>query len=130
MKLFTKMRDGGPESPVIGYFLVEIKSLFSVVFLHFGGTREDYHSHAFNAVTIWLTGLVFELIRATDGTYTCLPWQAGQVKYTRRGTMHKVVPQQNAWALSFRGPWAKTWQEYRPAEDRIVTLAHGRKVVS
>src|SRR5271154_4359591 len=67
MKLFKKMRDGGPESPVVGYFLVEIKSLFSVVLLHFGGTREAFHSHAFNAVTLWLRGRVEELVKTPEG---------------------------------------------------------------
>ena len=33
--------------------------------------------------------------------------------------------------VSFRGPWAKTWKEYDPANDAIVTLASpGRKVLS
>jgi hypothetical protein len=128
MKLFKKMRDGGPESPVIGYFLVEIKSLFSVVLLHFGGTREAFHSHAFNALTFWLSGQVEELAK-TGGGYKKRIWKAGQLKYTSRDTMHKVLPTSNAWAISFRGPWAKTWQEFLPGENRLVTLTHGRKVV-
>ena len=49
MKLFKYMKDGGPESTVWGYFLIEIKSLFTIVLLHFkNGSREAYHNHAFN----------------------------------------------------------------------------------
>jgi hypothetical protein len=135
MKLFKKMRDGGPESPVVGYFLVEIKSLFSIVLLHFGGTREAYHSHAFNAVTLWLKGRVFEQVKNESGT-EWHKWGAGNIKYTPRSLMHKVVPITDAWAISFRGPWARTWQEYRECETstaprgEYVTLAHGRKVVA
>jgi hypothetical protein len=129
MKLFKKMRDGGPESPVIGYFLIEIKSLFSIVLLHFGGTREAFHSHAFNALTFWLHGQVEEVVKTGVG-YQYKTWKAGQIKHTSRDTMHKVLPTSGAWAISFRGPWAKTWQEYLPAENRFVTLTHGRKVVA
>lgn len=126
MKLLQRMKDGGPESPVVGYFLVEIKSLFSVVLLHFGGTREAYHSHAFNAVTLWLKGKVKEYTLNKGWQY----WYAGHLKYTARNTFHKVDPLEDTWALSFRGPWTKTWQEYWPAEDKLVTLTHGRRVVN
>jgi hypothetical protein len=127
MKFFKKMRDGGPESPVIGYFLVEIKSLFSIVLLHFGGTREAFHSHAFNAVTLWLRGAVVEHVAGSIWCERCKRWSAGQVKYTPRNLMHRILPVTDAWAISFRGPWAKTWQEYRAGE--YVTLTHGRKIV-
>jgi hypothetical protein len=130
VKFLKRMRDGGPESPVIGYFLVEIKSLFSVVLLHFGGTREAFHSHAFNAVTLWLRGAVVEHVAGGVWCERCRRWNAGQLKYTPRGLMHKVIPIGDAWAISFRGPWAKTWQEYRPASKEAITLGHGRKVVA
>lgn len=128
MKLFKRMKDGGPDSPVIGFFLVEIKSIFSIVFLHFGGTREAYHSHAFNAVTLWLRGCVREDIK-TGQNIAVRFWSAGDIKYTSRGLMHKVIPVSDAWALSFRGPWAKTWREYSPQTQTLTTLTHGRKVV-
>jgi hypothetical protein len=123
VKLFKRMRDGGPDSPVIGYFLVEIKSLFSIVLLHFTDTREAYHSHAFNALTFWLKGKVVEYVH--NGGWKI--WYAGDWKYTPRNLMHKVRPLRDAWALSIRGPWSDTWQEYK--EGQYTTLAHGRKVV-
>lgn len=128
MILFEKLNDGGPYSPVMGYFLIEIKSLFSIVLLHFGGTREAYHSHAFNAITLWLKGVVREKVRTETGEESRI-WKAGQLKYTPRKRLHKVVPLTDAWALSIRGPWSKTWQEYLPNEDKTVTLTHGRKIV-
>lgn len=128
MKFFKKLKDGGPESPVVGYFIVEIKSLFSIVLLHFGGTREAFHSHAFSAVTLWLKGVVEErtLTGMREDAYL---WYAGDLKYTPRGLMHKIVPLRDAWALSIRGPWADTWKEYLPALKKFVTLTHGRKVI-
>jgi len=127
MKILTAMKDGGPKSHVTGFFLVEIKSLFSVVLLRFAqGTREAFHSHAFNALTFWLRGSVME--EHTTGLYRM--WMPGDVKYTPRNCFHKVDSLfGNSWALSFRGPWAKTWKEYLQEEDKFVTLTHGRKIV-
>jgi 8-oxo-dGTP diphosphatase len=90
MRFLEKTKDGGPESPVIGYFLIEIKSLFSIVLLHFGGTREAFHSHAFNAVTLWLKGRVLEQVK-TDFDPEWHKWAAGNIKFTPRGLMHKIL---------------------------------------
>ena len=50
MRLFFKSKDGGPDSSVTGYWLIESKKLFSIVLLKFDGrSREAYHTHAFNA---------------------------------------------------------------------------------
>jgi hypothetical protein len=128
MKLFEWSKDGGPDSHVDGFFIVEIKPLFSIVLLHFGkGSREAYHSHAFNAFTIWLSGAVIEHFPSLA---LPLPWSAGQTKYTPRNLMHKVEGVENAWALSFRGPWKNTWKEYLPEENKYVTLTHGRQIVT
>jgi len=128
VKFFSKAKDGGPESPVDGYFLIEIKPLFSIVLLHFNpGTREAFHSHAFNAVTLWLRGLVMEQIKG-DLAATKF-WGPGDVKYTPRELMHRIVTQKpGAWAISFRGPWVNTWQELKAG--KTITLTNGRKVVN
>lgn len=41
MKLFKKMKDGGKESTVTGYWLIECKSLFSIVLLKFEGDSRE-----------------------------------------------------------------------------------------
>lgn len=59
MRLMSYASDGGINSGVKGLFLIEIKPVFSIVLLRFRkGTREAYHSHAFNAVTWFLKGTV------------------------------------------------------------------------
>lgn len=61
MKFFKKMKDGGPESTVTGYWLAEIKSLFSVVLLRFDGkSREAFHTHAFNSWSWVIKGSLTE----------------------------------------------------------------------
>jgi hypothetical protein len=132
MKIFTRMKDGGPESRVWGYWLIEAKKLFSVVLLHFkDGSREAYHSHAFNAISWVLRGKLSEerllahgpnFIRSSYMIYE----PSFKPIWTPRDNMHRVHSQGNTWAISFRGPWAKYWQEYIMTEDRTVTLTDGR----
>ena len=123
-RFFYKKPDGGKNSGVTAYFLLEWKILFSVGLLHFNpGTREAFHSHAFNAITWWLKGSVTELY--PNG----LPWgklfQASfKPKITPRTCVHKIMAHESTWALTFRGPWKDTWQEIRP--EGLVTLTHGR----
>jgi hypothetical protein len=60
-RVFYKKPDGGKDSGVTAYFLIEWKILFSIGVLRFKkGTREAYHNHAFNALTWWLKGKVTE----------------------------------------------------------------------
>mgnify|MGYP002376661836 CR=1 FL=1 len=124
MRLFSKAPDGGKNSGVTGYYLVEIKPLFSVVLLHFNkGTREAFHEHAFNALTFWLKGSV----REHHVSGQTKKFYAGQFKYTSRSCFHKIEALESTWAISFRGPWVDYWRESRLG--KIVTLTHGRKIV-
>lgn len=127
MKFFKKGVDGGKLSNVEGFWLVEIKGLFSIVLLKFNkGSRENYHSHAFNAITWWISGRVIEYLK--DGTHkTWLP--SLLPKYTPRNCFHKVFAEETTYALSFRGPWKSRWQEYNPTTQETITLTHGRKIV-
>lgn len=126
MRLFNLNHDGGKDSGVCGWFIVELKKLFSIAVLHFNaGSREAFHSHAFNAVTLWLKGTAEEI--NLDGTSKI--WKAGQIKFTPRRCFHKVVAGPNGvWALTFRGPWVDLWHEYK--NGKLITLTHGRKVVA
>lgn len=129
MKLFHKSHDGGEDSGVTGYWLIEIKSLFSIVLLHFSpGSREAFHSHAFNALTWWLKGDVTEefLSPQWDGSTNPKNWRPSiNPKVTLRNCFHKIIAgERGAWALSIRGPWSATWQENK--NGQTYTLGHGR----
>ena len=136
MKFLKKCKDGGPESKVWAYVLVEIKGLFSIMLLKFEhGSREAYHSHAFNAVSWLLSGRLEEhtLRPGADG------WSQDATVYqpslrpifTPRERLHQVRSVGRSWALSFRGPWVDKWQEVLDLEFTrpTITLTHGRKVV-
>ena len=126
MKLFHKSHDGGKNSGVTGYWLIEWKSGFSIVVLRFSkGTREAFHSHAFNALTWWLKGSVTEAFPDTAET---IKWRPSIFpKFTPKHNIHKIIADDVSWAISFRGPWDRTWKEQ---ENGIqTTLTHGRLVV-
>ncbi len=127
MKFFRKNKDGGPKSTVTGYWLAEIKSLFSIALLKFeNGSRDAYHSHAFDSVNWVLRGRLAE--EHLSGEFVDYVPSLRPV-ITRRDTFHRVISSGTSWVLSFRGPWTSTWQEYNPATDNYSTLAHGRTVV-
>lgn len=113
------------------YFLIEWKRGFSIALLHFNkGTREAFHEHAFNAVTLWIKGRVREHILASlfDHAAEVREFKAGQMKLTPRSCFHKIEALESTWALSVRGPWVDRWRELR--KDRLVTLTHGRREVA
>lgn len=134
MKLFKLMKDGGKESRVWGFFLAEVKSLFSVVLLHFAdGSREAFHSHAFNSISWVLKGELKEArITYADGlgdveldhTYFTPSFRP---VITTRENLHKVVSTGDTYVLSFRGPWVDFW--YELVNGDIIKLTHGRKIV-
>ena len=134
MKLFKWRKDGGPESTVSGLFFVEIKKLFSIALLRFeGASRNAYHDHAFNSISIMLKGQLTEYDE-TDRFCKAAPFPnvylPGDIIRTGRSTFHRVESEGVSWVLTFRGPWANTWREYRSDEQKYVTLTHGRKEIA
>jgi hypothetical protein len=126
LKLLEVSKDGGPESTVWAYWLNEFKSAFSIVLLKFeNGTREAFHSHAFNCISWILRGKLEE--RHLDGRvqYHYPSWKP---VITKRSTFHQVCSYGRTWVISFRGPWAKTWEEIENGEGK--TLTNGRRVVN
>lgn len=125
MKFLETSKDGGPKSRVWAHWLVELKNLFSVVLLRFeDGSREAYHSHAFNAVSWVLKGRLVEDRLLADRLRFFRPSVVPII--TTRDNIHKVTSEGRTWVLSFRGPWADSWVEL--AEDgQLHTLTHGRK---
>ena len=129
MRLFFKAKDGGRESTVTGYWLIEAKRLLSIVLLCFDGrSREAFHTHAFDAVS-WVIrgGLTETLLSGEVVRYR----PSFRPIFTPRKRFHRVDSDAGkTWVLSFRGPWVARWQEWRPLERRRVTLTHGRHEVA
>ena len=134
MKFLSKSKDGGPESTVDAYTLIEIKSLFSIILLKFNnGSRQAFHTHAFNALSWYLKGESKEIsLRPFDHLASYKIWKGFHwwPKFTPRDQMHKVISHGTTWVFTIRGPWSKTWSEYLPDTDEIITLTNGRKQVA
>jgi hypothetical protein len=130
MKLFFKAKDGGQESTVTGYWLIESKSLFSIAILRFDGmSRNAYHSHAFNSISWLLSGMLIEgylnkeYIKPTSYFPSLIPI------ITKKSDIHMVHSMVSpSWVLTFRGPWESTWIEHTEKEKTYI-LTHGRKRV-
>jgi hypothetical protein len=126
VRICFKRPDGGKTSGVF-FYGIEWKALFSIGFLYFSpGGRESLHSHAFNAITWWLFGMVLEYSPNYRRPRVWRPsWRP---KRTPRSLMHRVeAAPSGAWAFTIRGPWVDTWLERRGG--RTVRLTHGRKEV-
>ncbi len=129
MKLFYYGKDGGPESTVKGFWLIEIKSLFSIALLRFGhGGRNSYHSHAFNCISWLIKGNLLEHLIYGWGNRKLYKPSLKPI-ITKRSTFHRVYSSGTSWVLTFRGPWSKTWEEYNPELKKYTTLSHGRHPV-
>lgn len=128
MKLFKRMKDGGPESTSTGFWLIEWKKAFSIVLLRFDGkSREAFHTHAFNCVSWVLKGQLRETFLKGPIVFHEPSFKPFK---TRRSDFHMVdsmVP--TSWVLSFRGPWVDKWKEWIPSKDKSIILTHGRKEV-
>lgn len=126
--MLFKRKDGGPKSHVWGFFFVELKKLFSIVLLKFEhGTREAYHSHAFNSVSWLLRGHLVE--SRIDRPYGRVYGPSFKPIITTRDNFHQVSSIGTSWVLSFRGPWADKWKEITE-DGSEITLTHGRKQCS
>lgn len=128
-------KDGGPESRVWCWGF-EFKRYFSVLLLKFGeGSREAFHTHAFNSVSLVLCGALHEvqMLGSGDPTQThCFRHVAHKpslrLVYTYRDTFHMVEGRAPAtWVLTLRGPWVDNWREFIQEGARHIRLTHGRQ---
>lgn len=118
------MFDGGKDSTVTGYWLIENKNLFSIAILVFeDGSRENYHSHAFDAWSWILKGKLKEEHLGKRANWIKPSWR---IFKTGKWVFHKVTSYGRTYAITFRGPWDSEWEEYSPKTDERIGLTHGR----
>lgn len=124
----SKKKDGGSSSPVDAYFVIEMKGWFSVAFLKFNkGSREEYHTHAFNAYTWFIKGF---LVEEDVGGDLYVYGKSIKPKLTKKSKNHRVKAIEDSWCFTLRGPWDDYWTEYNDTKDETTTFTHSRNVVS
>jgi hypothetical protein len=124
MRILQKTKDGGPDSSVDAYFLIELKGWFSIALLKFNaGQRKAFHTHAFNAWTWFIKGDLLEF------TYPSMDYRRYKrswlPKVTKKSHNHRVRAKVDSWAFTIRGPWDETWTE--DENGVTTTFTHGRK---
>ena len=130
MRFLQRTKDGGKDSTVDAFFLFEIKGFASIALLRFNkGSRDNFHSHAFNARTWFLFGDMQEEVKCVNG-YTRKYKRSLLGKYTPWDTLHKVFAHKTSWCFTVRGKWRPTWEEYNEDTGDLTTLSYGRKIVS
>jgi len=131
MRLLEKTKDGGNESTVDSYFLIEWKKGFSIALLKFNeGSRENFHSHAFNAWTWFITGDLVEECYKPPFNHFNVYKRSIFPKKTSKDNLHRVHSIDGpSWCITIRGPWSDYWTELEPATGKTITLTHGRKEV-
>lgn len=134
VKLLWGDKDGGPESRVWCWG-IESKRFGSVLLLKFAkGSREAFHTHAFNSISWLLRGRLLENFKTPFAGLPFESWALHQPGChpirTYRDTYHKVEGMADAtWVLTFRGPWVDTWKDLDLKTGHESTLTHGRKEV-
>jgi hypothetical protein len=108
---------------------LESKRFGSVLLLKFEeGTRDAFHTHAFNSVSWLLCGGLHETFYDDWRLFIRYRPSLRPIR-TYRSTFHKVAGRgKRSWVITFRGPWADRWRESLP--DRDIVLTHGRKEVA
>ena len=132
MKLLYFGKDGGPDSTVWGFWPVEAKGVFSVALLCFeNGSREAFHTHAFNSISWVLKGGLLEHVKDVDRNLEYFIEYPPSFKpvITKRTRLHKVSSNGRSWVLTFRGPWVEHWWEYLPKTCQWKRLTHGRRII-
>lgn len=132
MRICYVGKDGGKDSTVWGFWPIEIKRLFSVALLCFeDGSRDAYHSHAFNAISWVLKGRLIEYCHPVNGKWVgpFSHYPSFKPIFTPRNRFHQVVSSGRTWVLTLRGPWSRTWREYLPNDKTTRTLTHGRQII-
>jgi hypothetical protein len=125
MKLLFKAKDGGQESTVTGFWLIECKSLFSIVLLKFeGASRDAYHTHAFHSLSWLLKGCLVERFLYPKGAVN-IHFPSIKPIVTKRDDFHQVSSSGTSWVLSIRGRWLASWLEFTEKE-RTYRLESGR----
>ena len=111
--------------PLLQHIFYLRLSLFVLLRFNKGG-REAYHSHAFNALTWFISGSLEEQVLCSENDgYTTMYSHSILPKITRRNHVHRVIANRTSWCFTIRGPWVDKWTEV--TNGKLVTLTHGRK---
>lgn len=96
--------------------ILEWKKLFSIKLFHFhktDGKQDRFHTHAFNAVSILLSGDYVEEV--IDDTNTIVPLKRSRKRFLfiPANQYHRITKSDGCRTLLITGPWGNTFKELR-----------------
>lgn len=103
------------------------------------GSRDAYHTHAFNSISWVLKGELEEVTRTCvqyGGCYHTNYKPSLKPIYTPREKLHKMYGcAKHTWVLTFRGPWVDHWYEIvegglKSPLSKLVKLTHNREIIN
>jgi len=111
------------------FTLFEFKPLGGVIFNVFNSVEQDrFHTHAFNAISVMISGSYNEEIRKDYGYEQRKRHR--DICYLPRTLEHRIMDSTpNAISVTLCGPWEGTWTE-TSLSGRIRKLTWGRKPAS
>lgn len=107
------------EQNVTEITVLEWKKLFSIKLFHFhktDGSQDRFHTHAFHAYSILLTGDYTEEV-VIDGAVTKLARSRKRLLYIPKGQYHRITKSTGCYTLLITGPWGEEFSELRELGD-------------
>lgn len=94
--------------------ILEWKKLFSIKLFNFHKTdgKQDFHTHAFNAVSILLSGDYLEEV-VDYNTITPLKRSRKRFLFIPENQYHRITKSDGCRTLLITGPWGDTFKELR-----------------
>jgi hypothetical protein len=118
----TKKINLGDQS-VTELTILEWKRFFSIKLFHFhktDGDQDRFHTHAFNAVSILLSGDYMEEI-VDQGQIVPLKRSRKRFLFIPKDSFHRITKSTGCRTLLITGPWGKEFKELRKISG---TLEH------
>lgn len=115
------------EQAVSEITVIEWKKLFSVKLFHFKpteGKQDRFHTHAFKAVSILLSGNYVEEV-IIDGHITPLQRNRKRFLYIPDNQYHRITRSSGCRTLLITGPWGSEFSELRKEGDSWVETVCG-----
>lgn len=113
--IFKKKKINLGEQPVTEWTLLEYKKWFSIKLFHFHkteGKQDRFHTHAFNAVSILLSGEYIEEV-VKDKYVHILKRSRKRFLFIPENEYHRITKSSGCWTLLVTGPWGDQFKEMR-----------------
>lgn len=111
------------EQSVTELTILEWKKLFSIKLFNFhptSGKQDRFHTHAFNAVSILLSGDYVEEIIDDNGDVQPLNRSRKRFLYIPANQYHRITKSNGCRTLLITGPWGDEFRELRKVDEGIL----------